>query len=84
MNKYTLGFATSIIEFSCIPYMITEPKKNAEKEYSQRCCIKTLLLILSKKTFATMFEVITIDLTPRCGEIPGGGGGGGGDFLQKR
>ena len=74
MNKYTLGFATSIIEFSCIPYMITEPKKMQKKNTHNVVCIKTLLLILSKKTFDTMFEVITIDLTPRCGEIPGGGG----------
>ena len=61
-----------MIEFSCMPYMITEPKKNVKKNiyiYSKRCSLKALLLIVSKKTFATMFEIITIDLNPRSGEI---------------
>ena len=70
-----------MIEFSCMPYMITEPKKNVKKEYiySKRCSLKALLLIVSKKTFATMFEIITIDLNLRSGEISEGK-----KFLQKK
>lgn len=70
-----------MIEFSCMPYMITEPKKNVKKKniYSKRCSLKALLLIVSKKTFATMFEIITIDLNPRSGEISEGK-----KFLQKK
>ena len=70
-----------MIEFSCMPYMITEPKKNVKKKkkYSKRCSLKALLLIVSKKTFATMFEIITIDLNLRSGEISEGK-----KFLQKK
>ena len=47
--------------------------------YSKRCSLKALLLIVSKKTFATMFEIITIDLNPRSGEISEGK-----KFLQEK
>lgn len=50
-----------------------------KKKYSKRCSLKALLLIVSKKTFATMFEIITIDLNLRSGEISEGK-----KFLQKK